>query len=206
MTDVPIRRRRTPQVARQAILAAAEALLAEGGVEAVQVRVVARRAGMTDAGVTHHFGDRHGLLTALIEDAGRRSRAALEAVVDNWLAGERDVAGLLRALARPYGKGYAELAVGLHGAGWRDRGEPVFGKVVNVLHAARLARWTGQGEPDIADTRLTVAAFHQAVALDPLYGEAFRRSAGVKSGEAKTADAQLEWWIATARLALGLTD
>src|SRR5690242_9389406 len=99
MTDVPTRRRRTPDAARAAILAAAEALLAEGGVEAVQVRAVARRAGMTDAGVTHHFGDRHGLLTALVEDAGRRSRAALDAVVETALSGDLNVAGLLRALA-----------------------------------------------------------------------------------------------------------
>jgi AcrR family transcriptional regulator len=200
---VPTRRRRSPEAARAAILAAAETLLAEGGVEAVQVRAVARRAGMTDAGVTHHFKDRQGLLTALIEDAGRRGRAALDAVVDAALSGDLDVTGLLRVLARPYGQGYAELAVALHAAGWRDRGEPVFGRVVEVLHAARLA-W-GQADPDIVHTRLTLAAFHQAVALDPLYGEAFRRSAGVKAQAAKSADAQLEWWIATVQTILGLS-
>lgn len=199
----PIRRRRTPQAARAAILAAAETLLAEGGVEAVQVRAVARRAGMTDAGVAHHFGDRQGLLTALIEDAGRRSRAALEVVVEAALSGELDVAGLLRALARPYGEGYAELAVALHAAGWRDRGEPVFGRVVEVLHAARLAR--GQTDPDLTETRLAVAAFHQAVALDPLYGEAFRRSAGLRATPARESDPQLEWWIAAMQTLLGLS-
>lgn len=204
MTDVPPRRRRNPQAARADILASAETLLAEGGVEAVQVRAVARRAGMTDAGVTHHFGDRQGLLTALIEDAGQRSRAALEAVVEAAVSGELDVPGLLRVLARPYGKGYAELAVALHAAGWRDRGEPVFGRVVDVLHAARLAR--GQRGAEIAHTRLTLAAFHQAVALDPLYGEAFRRSAGVSPQVARKSDPQLEWWIATVRTVLGLTD
>lgn len=190
--------------ARADIIAAAETLLAEGGVEAVQVRAVARRAGMTDAGVTHHFGDRQGLLTALIEDAGQRSRAALEAAVEAAVSGNLDVAGLLRLLARPYGKGYAELAVALHAAGWRDRGEPVFGRVVDVLHAARLAR--GQTDAEIAHTRLTLAAFHQAVALDPLYGEAFRRSAGVRPQAARKSDPQLEWWIATLQTVLGLTD
>ena len=204
MTDAPTRRRRTPQAARAAILAAAETLLAEGGVEAVQVRAVARRAGMTDAGVTHHCQDRHGLLTALIEDAGRRGRAALDAVVEAAVSGELDVAGVLRALARPYGKGYAELAVALHAAGWRDRGEPVFGRVVDLLQAARLAR--GQADADIAHTRLTLAAFHQAVALDPLYGEAFRRSAGVKAQAAKDSGPQLDWWIASVQAVLGLTD
>lgn len=202
MTAATARRRRTPQAARADILAAAEQLLAESGPDAVQVRAVARLAGMTDAGVTHHFGDRQGLLTALIEDAGARLRATTDAIVADWLAGEVEIERLLRALAEPYRRGYAELAVALHAAGWRDLGEPIFGKVAEALHAARLAR--NGGAPDIADTRLAVAAFHQAIAVDALYGEGFRRSAGVRSLEAKDPDPQLAWWIATVRTALGL--
>ncbi len=203
------RRRRTPQAARADILAAAERLLAEAGIEAVQVRAVARLAGMTDAGVSHHFGDRQGLLQALIEDAGARLRAATDAIVADWLAGEVpagdvDVEQLLRALALPYRRGYAELAVALHAAGWRDRGDPIFGRVAEVLHAARLARTSGSPPPSLEDTRLTVAAFHQAIAVDALYGEGFRRSAGVKAQSAKNPEPQLAWWIATVRMELGL--
>lgn len=203
MPAIPKPRRRNPELARASILAAAEQLLVEGGVHAVQVRAVARLAGMTDAGVTHHFGDLQGLLTALIEDAGKRARAAIDVVVEQWLAGEVDVERLLRALAAPYRKGHAELAVALHAAGWRDRGEPVFGKVVAAIHAVRVARAKGP-PPDLLDTQLAVAAFHQAIATDALFGEEFRRSAGLKRSAAKGGEPQLDWWIRAMRQTLGV--
>ncbi len=197
------RTRRNSETARAEILAAAEQLLVEGGVNAVQVRAVARLANMTDAGVTHHFGDLRGLLTALIADAGQRARLRVDKVVDAWLVGETDVELLLRALATLYRKGHAELAVALHAAGWRDRGEPIFAKVVEAIHGVRIARSKGP-VPDLLDTRLAVAAFHQAIATDALFGEEFRRSAGLKSSAAKGAEQQLDWWIAAARRALDL--
>jgi AcrR family transcriptional regulator len=59
---VAVRRtRRQPEEARRLILDAAASLLADGGVAAVQVRAVAARVGMTDAGVTHHFQSRDNL-------------------------------------------------------------------------------------------------------------------------------------------------
>jgi AcrR family transcriptional regulator len=203
MPATTVRKRRTPEAARATILAMAEQLLAEGGVEAVQVRAVARKAGMTDAGVTHHFRDREGLLTALIEDAGRRMRSTIDAIIEEWLAGDVDLGHLLTALARLYRKGYAELGVALHAAGWRERGEPIFGKVVEIIHAARLAQARGPA-PDIMDTRLAVAAFHNAIATDALFGREFRRSAGVKASAATGSEQQLEWWIRTLQTTLGL--
>lgn len=203
MPAIPSRQRRSSELARATILAAAEQLLVEGGVNAVQVRAVARRVNMTDAGVTHHFGDLQGLLTALIEDAGQRARSAIDKVVEEWLAGDVDVERLLRALATPYRKGYAELGVALHAAGWRDRGEPVFGKVVQAIHHVRVARSKGP-PPDLLDTRLAVAAFHQAIATDSLFGEEFRRSAGLKNSAAKGSGQQLDWWIRAVQRTLGL--
>jgi AcrR family transcriptional regulator len=203
MPTTKVRQRRTPEAARAVILAAAEQLLADGGVEAVQVRAVARRTDMTDAGITHHFRDREGLLTALIEDAGQRMRSTINANIEEWLAGDADLRQLLMGLARLYRKGYAELGVALHGAGWRDRGEPIFGKVVDVIHAARLAQ-ANDPAPDIMDTRLAVAAFHNAIATDALFGQEFRRSTGIKATAAKGSEQQLEWWIRTLQTALGL--
>jgi AcrR family transcriptional regulator len=204
MPTLKVRQRRTPEAARAHILAVAELLLAEGGIEAVQVRAVARKAGMTDAGVTHHFRDREGLLTALIEDAGYRMRSTIDTNIEEWLAGGVvDVGRLLTALARLYRKGYAELGVALHAAGWRDRGEPIFGKVVDVIHAARLAQAKGPAA-DINDTRLAVAAFHAAIATDALFGPEFRRSAGLKGAAAKGSEQQLQWWVRTLQSTLGL--
>jgi AcrR family transcriptional regulator len=50
---------------RAALLHAAEAELAERGIEAFSLRAVAKRAGVSHAAPAHHFGDAGGLLTAL---------------------------------------------------------------------------------------------------------------------------------------------
>ncbi|GHA91867.1 TetR family transcriptional regulator [Streptomyces termitum] len=52
---------------RQKIIEAALAAYAEAGSRKVSVRDIAQRAGMTDAGVLHHFGGREALLTAVLE-------------------------------------------------------------------------------------------------------------------------------------------
>lgn len=48
---------------RQALIEAAEAILAEKGVEGFTLREAARRAGVSPAAPAHHFGDAAGLLT-----------------------------------------------------------------------------------------------------------------------------------------------
>jgi AcrR family transcriptional regulator len=48
-----------------ALVAAAETLLAERGVEGFTLREAARRAGVSHAAPAHHFGDARGLLTAV---------------------------------------------------------------------------------------------------------------------------------------------
>ncbi|MEN9629334.1 MAG: hypothetical protein RJA10_2561 [Pseudomonadota bacterium] len=50
---------------RAALILATEALLAEKGPDAFSLREVARRAGVSPAAPTHHFGDAAGLLTAV---------------------------------------------------------------------------------------------------------------------------------------------
>ncbi|MDA2811745.1 TetR/AcrR family transcriptional regulator [Nocardiopsis sp. RSe5-2] len=50
---------------RRTLLAAAADAVAESGAAAVSLRELARRAGVSNAAPTHHFGDKAGLLTAL---------------------------------------------------------------------------------------------------------------------------------------------
>ena len=61
-----------------ALLQAAEAELAEKGVEHFSLRGVARRAGVSHAAPAHHFGDADGLLTALAARAFERLVDAME--------------------------------------------------------------------------------------------------------------------------------
>ena len=56
---------------RQALLEVATTLIEEGGPGAMSMREVARRAGVTHAAATYHFGDKAGLLTALAVDGYR---------------------------------------------------------------------------------------------------------------------------------------
>lgn len=187
--------RRTPEEARRLILDAAETLLIEGGPRAVEVCAVAQRVGMTDAGVTHHFHNRDGLLVALLSHGGRRLRRAVGAASSRWLTGVTSVSDLVETIAAVYADGYGELAIALHAAGWRHEGQGMLEPVVDALHAAR--RRTGGRPPRRVETRLAVAALHQALATDPAYGVAFRNSAGIGDPAADDSRAQRRWWAAT---------
>lgn len=65
---MPSRRERIAEVTREDLSAAARALLIEGGVEAVTVRAVAARAGMTAPAIYRYFTNREALLTRVIAD------------------------------------------------------------------------------------------------------------------------------------------
>ena len=54
------------------MLAATEALLLEGGVDAVSIRRVSSRCGYSAPTIYHHFGDKNGLVAAVLERRFRR--------------------------------------------------------------------------------------------------------------------------------------
>lgn len=63
------RRRSPPRAdARRAILDATESLLAEEGYENFSIRRLVERCGYTAPTIYHHFGDKPGLLDALLEE------------------------------------------------------------------------------------------------------------------------------------------
>ncbi|ARX88368.1 hypothetical protein SMD44_07855 [Streptomyces alboflavus] len=200
-----VRRRRTPDEARRLILEAAGALLAAGGPAAVQVRAVAAAVGVSDAAVNHHFGNREQLLSALLRFGGRKLKSELRAALDTWTDGPADPADLVRVLSAPYADGYAELAVALHQSGWRDTGSGLLDEAVDRLHAAARATCatTGRTPPARETVQLAVAALHQAVAMEPLFGAEFRRSAGL---DAAARERTLHWWAGTLRSTLAGTD
>ena len=194
--------RRARPESRRLILDAAEKLLIRGGPGAVQVRAVADLVGMTDAGVSHHFGSRDQLLVALLRHGGRRLRESVDQVVGTWVDAGGAIAQLVAGIAALYRDGYGELAVALHAAGWRDAGSGMLNPVVDALHAARIR--SGQESAPLADTRLAVSALHQALATEPVYGSAFRRSAGITERAAESSTAQVAWWTHTLTTVLGL--
>jgi AcrR family transcriptional regulator len=88
---------------RAALLAAARALLDEGGVPAVSLREVARRAGVTPAASYRHFADKEALLTALavqgFEEFAQALRQACEGAPDPFA--EMGIAYVQFAVQRP---------------------------------------------------------------------------------------------------------
>jgi AcrR family transcriptional regulator len=62
---------------RRALLDAAAEAITEQGPAALSLRDLARRAGVSHAAPTHHFGDKKGLLTALATEGFERLAAAL---------------------------------------------------------------------------------------------------------------------------------
>jgi AcrR family transcriptional regulator len=87
---------------RSALLGAAEAVLAERGVEGFTLRECARRAGVSHAAPAHHFGDVTGLLTALATLAFETFAASMREA----RAGRDAPADRLRAI----GEGYLAFA------------------------------------------------------------------------------------------------
>ncbi|WP_175587103.1 hypothetical protein [Nocardia cyriacigeorgica] len=55
-----------------------------------------------------------------------------------------------------------------------------------------------------ADTRHAVAALHQAIATEVLYGREFRRSAGMTAAEANDSAMHVRWWVRQLELSLGI--
>ncbi|MFI6051070.1 TetR family transcriptional regulator [Streptomyces violascens] len=190
--------RRTPDEAKRLILEAAGRLLAAGGPAAVQVRAVAAEVGVSDAAVNHHFGTREQLLSALLRFGGIKLKSQLHAALGKLTEGPAEPAELVRVLAALYADGYAELALALHQSGWRDSGSGMLDEIVDRLHTQARADCsaTGRTPPSREAIQLTVAALHQAVATEPLFGGEFRRSAGL---DAAARDRMLDWWTETLR-------
>jgi AcrR family transcriptional regulator len=87
---------------RPALLAAAESVIAERGVDGFSLRETARRAGVSPAAPAHHFGDARGLLTALATEAFRQFGDALEAA---------DAGGSRIERLRAQGQAYVRFAM-----------------------------------------------------------------------------------------------
>src|SRR3979409_326613 len=73
------RRRRSPELARQEILDAAQRVFAAAQPDQVGLKEVAREAGVSHALITHYFGTYAGLLEAALERRINAMRAGVTA-------------------------------------------------------------------------------------------------------------------------------
>ncbi|WGP05472.1 TetR/AcrR family transcriptional regulator [Bacillus subtilis] len=85
---------------RRTLLAETASAIAEDGVAKLSMRALAKRAGVSNAAPTYHFGAKSGLLTALAAEGYDRLAEAMASVGDGGLI-DRGVAYVEFALACP---------------------------------------------------------------------------------------------------------
>ena len=93
----PAPRARRGSGSRSAILNATETLLLEHGADGVSIRKVSKLCGFSAPTIYHHFGDKRGLIDAVVD---ARMRDVFELMRDVPRGG--DAAGYLREMARAF--------------------------------------------------------------------------------------------------------
>ena len=78
---------RDPEATHEAILAAAQAMMAEHGPQGLTVSDVARRAGVNRGTAYQHFPTRERLIDEVLERLGRRTKRMLDAIATARAAG-----------------------------------------------------------------------------------------------------------------------
>ena len=86
---------------REQVLSTASELIASRGADALSLRDLARRAGVSHAAPAHHFGDRRGLFTALATQGFELLAVDLEGSVAQRAFDRTAVAYVRFAVARP---------------------------------------------------------------------------------------------------------
>jgi AcrR family transcriptional regulator len=94
---------RSPIETRDRLIRAAEQLFAEHGINGASLRQVARDAGQANTGaIQYHFGDRQGLVAAIVGKHWRDSDPRRHALLDSYEdSGRRDLRDLADALVQP---------------------------------------------------------------------------------------------------------
>lgn len=174
----PIRRRRTAEEARKFILEAAEKRLISGGPEAIRLQDIAADVGVAHAVISHHFGNREGLMEALTRHASERLQETITRVLTTGRVASpahdrlEQIHHVIEVAAREIaGQGYGRLWAWLivSGRDWRKHVVGMFTGLARIVHAFRV-QWSvedGQPPPDMEDTQ-----FWMLLGLRVFIGEA----------------------------------
>ncbi len=172
-------KRQDADTARAAILEIAEKHLAEGGPRAVKVQTVGAALGLTDAAIHYHFGNRRGLMEALLRHAGRNIRASMAAATESKAGVSVDLDQVVERLDDAYRrKGYARLALWLALEGRRPEGEGMYRPLAEAVH--RVRGRSGAFE----DSQLAMALLNVFLIGEALAGEAILAGVGLPRTEA----------------------
>lgn len=178
--DAPKTRvRRTPEAARENILAAAEVLLVEQGPQAIKLADIAKAAGVVHANVIHHFGSIAGVEAALME---RMIRQLADKIIVGFNAQGASPGFGAQALFDAFeAKGAARLAAWLELTG-EGRRMTLVREVVDAVVQTRLAREVGVEREKIIDFILLNIILAIGVGL---FGPTLSELLGRPSGRAR---------------------
>lgn len=174
--------RRTVEASRQAILEVAERHLIDEGPNGVKVQKIGRELGLTDAAIHYHFGNREGLLEALLRFSGRRFVEDFASLADSVDLASFGLDQAARLLTDLYGRrGTARLAMWLVLSGWSPTGSGMLLPMAELLHEARAARALDRGldAPLLEDSQRLIALLSALAFAQALTGDAVLRSVGL---------------------------
>lgn len=160
-------------------MAIARAQVAAAGPSALRLKEVAREAGVSHPTILHHFGNRDGLVTAVIKD----TMASLHDELRAELARQRtlDPVPLIQALARVLTEGgFARLLAWLS----LSRGkvplslldaEPI---ITMIHHMRRRSRSKSEPEPTMEEATFAAILAVSAIVGEAIIGDGLRLDLG----------------------------
>jgi AcrR family transcriptional regulator len=166
---------------RERLLAAAEELYGGQGIDAVSLREIQRASGVKNAtALQYHFGDRAGLLTAVLEKHSYDVELRRHALLDRYeAAGEQNVRALAEALVQPLASKLAESAGGCAYlciyADLMNRRQPILPPGDLEDHGDSIVRWRQLVDPFLDRTAAQV--HRRLVVIRFIIGELARRAA-----------------------------
>jgi TetR/AcrR family transcriptional regulator, repressor for neighboring sulfatase len=175
----PVRRRLQADEARKRILDAAEKQLMKVGPEGLRLTDLARALGVSHPAILHHFGNREGLVAAVVRHATNTlNEQLLAALVPGKQGTDRET--LMEMVAEVYGeRGFARLLAWLMLSGrtspQRAGAEQPLKRLAEAAHSLRAAH-----EPDANydDTLFELQLVAIALLGDAIFGDAIRRASG----------------------------
>jgi AcrR family transcriptional regulator len=170
----------TERTDRERLLGAAEKLFAERGLDAVSLREINTASGSRNtSALQYHFGDRAGVIAAVLAKHQPEVEARRQALLDHYEAeGRQDLRGLAAALVRPSA---AKLADADGGAGYLqlmadllNRPRPLLEHTPLDAAGSSIQRWRLLVEPLLPDA--AAALHHRFTAIQLAATELARRA------------------------------
>ena len=165
---------------RERLLAAAEELYGGQGIDAVSLREIQRASGVKNAtALQYHFGDRAGLLSAVLEKHSHDVELRRHALLDRYeAAGDQNVRALAEALVQPLASKLAESTGGCAYlciyADLMNRRQPILPGDLED-HGDSIVRWRQLVDPFLDRTAARV--HRRLVVIRFVIGELARRAA-----------------------------